>query len=106
MAIPMPTRQLFIDGEWREPILKKRIPIVNPATEEVIGKPLYHFFLLLSFSSCNRLDPRSSGKHFWFRWGSFDFGASLRTTNYHLHTESTPLFPLIFVEIDPCMCWI
>jgi len=38
MAIPMPTRQLFIDGEWREPILKKRIPIVNPATEEVIGK--------------------------------------------------------------------
>ncbi|CAE6207258.1 unnamed protein product [Arabidopsis arenosa] len=28
---------LFIDGEWREPILKNRIPIVNPATEELIG---------------------------------------------------------------------
>ncbi|ESQ27656.1 hypothetical protein EUTSA_v10018437mg [Eutrema salsugineum] len=37
MAIPMPTRHLFIDGEWKEPILKKRIPIVNPATEEIIG---------------------------------------------------------------------
>ncbi|KAJ4870705.1 hypothetical protein Rs2_47687 [Raphanus sativus] len=37
MAIPMPSRQLFIDGEWREPILKNRIPIVNPATQDVIG---------------------------------------------------------------------
>lgn len=37
MAIPIPSRQLFIDGEWREPVLKKRIPIVNPATEQIIG---------------------------------------------------------------------
>uniref|UniRef100_A0A2N9H0H1 aminobutyraldehyde dehydrogenase n=1 Tax=Fagus sylvatica TaxID=28930 RepID=A0A2N9H0H1_FAGSY len=37
MAIPIPTRQLFIDGEWREPVLKKRIPIINPATEQIIG---------------------------------------------------------------------
>ncbi|KAF2608701.1 hypothetical protein F2Q68_00045533 [Brassica cretica] len=38
MAIPpVPTRQLFIDGEWREPILKNRIPIVNPSTQDVIG---------------------------------------------------------------------
>ncbi|KAK9272729.1 hypothetical protein L1049_003106 [Liquidambar formosana] len=35
MAIPIPSRQLFIDGEWRDPVLKKRIPIVNPATEEI-----------------------------------------------------------------------
>ncbi|PIA62274.1 hypothetical protein AQUCO_00200337v1 [Aquilegia coerulea] len=37
MAISIPSRQLFIDGEWREPIKKKRIPIINPATELVIG---------------------------------------------------------------------
>lgn len=37
MAIQIPSRQLFIDGEWRQPALKKRIPIINPATEEKIG---------------------------------------------------------------------
>ncbi|KAH9775983.1 Betaine aldehyde dehydrogenase 1 [Citrus sinensis] len=37
MAIPIPSRQLFINGEWREPVLKKRIPIVNPTTEEIVG---------------------------------------------------------------------
>ncbi|KAA8542616.1 hypothetical protein F0562_023768 [Nyssa sinensis] len=37
MAIPIPSRQLFIDGEWRQPIKKKRLPIINPATEEIIG---------------------------------------------------------------------
>ncbi|KAM3761574.1 hypothetical protein ACB098_01G278400 [Castanea mollissima] len=37
MAIQIPSRQLFIDGEWREPVLKKWIPIINPATEEIVG---------------------------------------------------------------------
>nr|AIL24123.1 betaine aldehyde dehydrogenase 1 [Tamarix hispida] len=37
MAIPIPSRYLFIDGEWREPTKKNRIPIVNPSTEETIG---------------------------------------------------------------------
>ncbi|KAF3650268.1 aminoaldehyde dehydrogenase 2-like [Capsicum chacoense] len=40
MAIPnirIPTRQVFIDGEWREPVKKNRLPISNPATEETIG---------------------------------------------------------------------
>ncbi|KAK9119593.1 hypothetical protein Scep_017686 [Stephania cephalantha] len=37
MAISIPTRQLFINGEWREPVLKNRIPVVNPATEEIVG---------------------------------------------------------------------
>ncbi|CAK9159991.1 unnamed protein product [Ilex paraguariensis] len=37
MAIPIPSRQLFIDGEWREPVKKNRIPIINPATEQIIG---------------------------------------------------------------------
>ncbi|MBA0639369.1 hypothetical protein Goklo_022407, partial [Gossypium klotzschianum] len=37
MAVQVPSRQLFIDGEWREPILKKRLPIINPATEAIIG---------------------------------------------------------------------
>ncbi|TYJ25762.1 hypothetical protein E1A91_A07G071400v1 [Gossypium mustelinum] len=37
MAVQVPSRQLFIDGEWREPILKKRLLTINPATEEIIG---------------------------------------------------------------------
>ncbi|KAL6997226.1 Aminoaldehyde dehydrogenase 2, peroxisomal [Sarracenia purpurea var. burkii] len=37
MTIAVPSRQLFIDGEWREPVNKKRIPVINPATEEIIG---------------------------------------------------------------------
>lgn len=37
MAVSVPPRQLFIDGEWKEPIKKKRIPIINPATEQIIG---------------------------------------------------------------------
>ncbi|KAA8548043.1 hypothetical protein F0562_004696 [Nyssa sinensis] len=37
MAIPIPSRQLFIDGESREPVLRKRIPVINPATEETAG---------------------------------------------------------------------
>ncbi|KAF5807141.1 putative betaine-aldehyde dehydrogenase [Helianthus annuus] len=37
MAIPIPSRQLFIDGEWREPVKKNRIPVINPATELIIG---------------------------------------------------------------------
>ena len=38
MAIHLPNRQLFIDGEWRETVLKKRIPVINPATEQIIGQ--------------------------------------------------------------------
>ncbi|XP_045793315.1 betaine aldehyde dehydrogenase 1, chloroplastic-like [Trifolium pratense] len=37
MAITVPSRQLFIDGEWKAPILNKRIPIINPSTENIIG---------------------------------------------------------------------
>ncbi|XVF09212.1 hypothetical protein REPUB_Repub07fG0072600 [Reevesia pubescens] len=37
MAVQIPSRQLLIDGEWREPVLKKRIPIINPSTEQIIG---------------------------------------------------------------------
>ncbi|GMH21454.1 hypothetical protein Nepgr_023296 [Nepenthes gracilis] len=37
MAIPIPSRQLFIDGEWKEPSKKNRIPIINPSTDEIIG---------------------------------------------------------------------
>ncbi|XP_031105614.1 betaine aldehyde dehydrogenase, chloroplastic-like [Ipomoea triloba] len=35
--IRIPSRLLFIDGEWREPVKKNRLPIINPATEQVIG---------------------------------------------------------------------
>ncbi|KAE9610054.1 putative betaine-aldehyde dehydrogenase [Lupinus albus] len=37
MAIPVPSRELFIDGEWKAPVLKKRIPIINPSTQQIIG---------------------------------------------------------------------
>ncbi|KAK4794612.1 hypothetical protein SAY86_012606 [Trapa natans] len=37
MTISVPSRMLFIDGQWREPALKKRIPVINPSTEEVVG---------------------------------------------------------------------
>ncbi|KAJ0983844.1 hypothetical protein J5N97_002200 [Dioscorea zingiberensis] len=37
MSISVPCRQLFIDGEWRQPVQGKRIPIINPATEATIG---------------------------------------------------------------------
>ncbi|XP_050224035.1 aminoaldehyde dehydrogenase 2, peroxisomal [Mercurialis annua] len=37
MAVPIPSRHLFINGEWRESLLKKRIPVINPSTEQIIG---------------------------------------------------------------------
>ncbi|KAI4376578.1 hypothetical protein MLD38_014324 [Melastoma candidum] len=37
MAVRVPSRQLFIDGEWKEPLLKNRIPIINPSTQQTIG---------------------------------------------------------------------
>ncbi|KAG1327037.1 putative Betaine aldehyde dehydrogenase 2, mitochondrial [Cocos nucifera] len=37
MSVTIPHRQLFIDGEWREPLHQKRIPVINPATEDNIG---------------------------------------------------------------------
>ncbi|KAM0911999.1 hypothetical protein ACQ4PT_013094 [Festuca glaucescens] len=39
MAAPpaIPRRGLFIGGGWREPTLGRRIPVINPATEETIG---------------------------------------------------------------------
>jgi betaine-aldehyde dehydrogenase len=33
----VPKRGLFIDGQWVEPIKGKRIPIINPTTEEPVG---------------------------------------------------------------------
>lgn len=39
MAAPpaIPRRGLFIGGGWREPTLGRRIPVINPATEDTIG---------------------------------------------------------------------
>ncbi|KOM40344.1 hypothetical protein LR48_Vigan04g054200 [Vigna angularis] len=37
MAISVPSRQLFIDGQWKVPVHNNRIPIINPATEDIIG---------------------------------------------------------------------
>ncbi|XP_058762531.1 aminoaldehyde dehydrogenase 2, peroxisomal [Vicia villosa] len=37
MDFPIPTRQLFINGDWKAPVLNKRIPVINPATQNIIG---------------------------------------------------------------------
>ena len=34
---PYPDVLLFIDGQWRQAASGKTIPVLNPATEEVIG---------------------------------------------------------------------
>ncbi|WOG99513.1 hypothetical protein DCAR_0518866 [Daucus carota subsp. sativus] len=36
-AMRIPVRQLFIDGDWRAPVLNNRISVINPATEQIIG---------------------------------------------------------------------
>eukprot|EP00246_Nothoceros_aenigmaticus_P015186 TRINITY_DN6199_c0_g1_i1.p1 TRINITY_DN6199_c0_g1~~TRINITY_DN6199_c0_g1_i1.p1 ORF type:complete len:512 (-),score=91.32 TRINITY_DN6199_c0_g1_i1:157-1692(-) len=37
MTIKLPSRQLFIDGKWTPPVKGHRIPVINPATEDVSG---------------------------------------------------------------------
>lgn len=37
MDIAIPSRQLFINGDWKSPILNKRIPVINPSTQQTIG---------------------------------------------------------------------
>ncbi|KAJ7532867.1 hypothetical protein O6H91_10G004100 [Diphasiastrum complanatum] len=36
--IVVPQRQLFIDGNWRPPRKGAHIPVINPATEQIIGE--------------------------------------------------------------------
>jgi len=38
MSQEYPNTQLFLNGEWREAMSKESLEIINPATEEVIGK--------------------------------------------------------------------
>lgn len=50
MAAKIPNRLLYIDGGWKEPVLKNRIPIISPATEEIIGlSTFFSFFVNLIF---------------------------------------------------------
>lgn len=37
-APPLPARELFIDGRWVAPSTGRYLDVVNPATEEVIGR--------------------------------------------------------------------
>lgn len=37
MAITVPRRQLFIGGKWTDPVRRNTLPVVNPATEDIIG---------------------------------------------------------------------
>jgi cyclophilin family peptidyl-prolyl cis-trans isomerase len=36
-ALTVPEGKLFINGEWRASAGGKEIPVINPATEEVVG---------------------------------------------------------------------
>jgi len=38
MSIKYPDTKLFLNGEWRDALAKESLEIINPATEEVIGK--------------------------------------------------------------------
>ena len=38
MSNNYPDTHLFLNGEWREAVAKESLEIINPATEEVIGK--------------------------------------------------------------------
>ena len=38
MSTNYPDTKLFLDGEWRDALAKENLEIINPATEEVIGK--------------------------------------------------------------------
>jgi succinate-semialdehyde dehydrogenase/glutarate-semialdehyde dehydrogenase len=38
MSIKYPDTLLFLNGEWRDALAKESLEIINPATEEVIGK--------------------------------------------------------------------
>ncbi len=38
MSINYPDTHLFLNGEWKEAVAKENLEIINPATEEVIGK--------------------------------------------------------------------
>lgn len=37
MTVKLPSRQLFIDAKWTPPVKGNRLPVINPATEEVSG---------------------------------------------------------------------
>jgi len=37
-ALPIPQRELFINGKWVQPVRGKYLDVVNPATEAVIGR--------------------------------------------------------------------
>lgn len=62
MAITVPRRrQLFIDGQWTEPVRRNTLPVVNPATEDIIGTfsfPIKSYFgnfcCFASFDSIHR----------------------------------------------------
>lgn len=92
MAIPIPSRQLFIDGEWREPVNKNRLPIINPATEENIGASLelflwvamlcFYFFVLWLFASCFSYIRRLAVEFFFFFVGFRSFGCYVECRYY------------------------
>lgn len=37
-ALPIPARELFINGRWVAPVRGKYLDVISPATEAVIGR--------------------------------------------------------------------
>lgn len=51
-AITVPRRQLFVGGQWTEPVRRKTLPVVNPATEDIIGSFFFSIEILFEELSC------------------------------------------------------
>lgn len=77
-TVNVPHRNLFINGEWKESTKGKRIPIINPTTEQSIG------FLFCFFCRC-----------LFFSFSAFDHGVI--TTSFYVYewgAETQGIYPL------------
>lgn len=88
MDIPIPSRQLFINGDWKSPILNKRIPVINPSTQQTIGQ--YSVVIPSHFIHTVRLLQSSLILNYYCVLRSIQ-GISQRL----LRKMQTPLLPLL-----------
>ncbi|CAN4100468.1 unnamed protein product [Withania somnifera] len=91
--VPIPSRQLYIDGEWRESVKKDRITIINPATEQIIGAQRTKYIRAIAAKVLERkseLESLDSGKTSCFEYYA-DLAEALdskRKSPVHLHLDS------------------
>ena len=106
----VPRRGLFIDGEWVEPIKGKRIPVINPTTEEPCGKfsprifvatlqygrrVLNGYFFQLAHLSWDMkhmislrwlANPKRGPSHFPYNfWSSYEYLIHYQSEDLHAH---------------------